>query len=648
MIMRKKLLTKHCAMMLLALFAVAWSTQAWAITINVNVTGNQAPYVYAWDDQDLLLGAYPGTQLTNVKKVGNKTWYYIDIDATSANLILSFGTDETKTGDITDITGNRYFEFANNNANNVTDYYDLPEGTSYEGTPFTYLVDINNWNYVNAYVWGANGNNAAFPGERMTYVGKNGNGNNVYKWTGTTPTNPTNVIFSNGDNSNDKSGDLTWKNGAVWSNYAYDYQMAIAGAALNSSDFPDENLRKAITACLGVQEVHTFMTDDVRILDINYDTSKGMSGKITDPTGLEKFTALEELYARDNSLTHLDLTHTTTLRILDVSGNNVLQGMRGTSHCNANEHGVNVKGNNFFKKLIADDCTGWKYNAGLGSGNDYQNITSLEYISQKNNPLDGWSSGFNAQTKLKYLDLTNTGQNVSHSTQSSRISVNGLTNLETLILADNTHLCSSASLDLTHNTKLIYLDLSNTGMNEARAKTTLNTVALSNLETLKINKNPNMASAYTAKLSNLKHFEIADGDLYFTSAHQLSSLTPTNNPNLEYLNISNDKISSSINPIDGFQSLKTVIAGSNPSMPRLTINNCPAIESVDVSNNTTQTILSITNSALNTIPAIDVTNTPLLTKLDLTGNVFTKVPTTGISSLTTLVMNNNQLSDKCK
>ena len=645
--MKQNLLTKHCALLLLALFATAWSMQAWAITINVNVSGNQAPYVYAWDNnQNPLLDTYPGTQLTNIKRVGNKTWYFIDIDATSANLILSFGTDETKTGDITGITGNRYFEFANNYANNVTDYYDLPEGTSYEANPFTYLVNTKNWNSVKAYVWGANGNNANFPGELMTFVGTNGNGNKVYKWTGATPANPTNVIFVNGDNESEKSGDLTWKNGAVWSNYAFDYQMAIAGAALNGSDFPDENLRKAISASLGVQEGQTFITDDVRVLDINYDTSKGMTGKITNPTGIEKFTALEELYARDNSLTHLDLTHTTTLRILDVSGNDVLQGMRGTSYCSATGHGVNVKGNNNFKKLIADDCSAWIYNAGLGSNNtNYQYISSLEYISQKNNPLDGWSSGFEAQTNLKYLDLTNTGQNVNHSTQSSRISVTALTNLDTLILANNTNLCSSAALDLTHNTNLIYLDLSNTGLNEARAKTTLNTVALSNLETLKVNKNPNMASAYTAKLPNLKHFEIADGDLYFTSAHQLSSLTPANNPNLEYLDISNDQIYSSANPIDGFQNLKTVIASGNPNMPRLTINNCPSIETVDVSNNTTQTILSITNSALTTIPAIDFTNTPLLTKLDLTSNNFTTVPDVSNQVITTMVMNNNLLTN---
>ena len=149
--MNRKLLTKHCAL-LLVLAAALWSSTALALTINVNVTGSQAPYVYAWDNnQTPLIGAFPGTQLTNVKKVGNKTWYYIDIDATNANIILSFGTDATKTVDIS-VNGNRYFEFANNNANNVTDYYDCPGGFVYETTPFVYLVDTKGWANAYAYV----------------------------------------------------------------------------------------------------------------------------------------------------------------------------------------------------------------------------------------------------------------------------------------------------------------------------------------------------------------------------------------------------------------------------------------------------------------------------------------------------------------
>lgn len=655
--MKQNLLTKHCALLLLLALATAWSTPAWALTINVKAS--QEPYVYAWDnDQNPLLDAYPGTKLTNTKNVGGQTWYYIDIDATNVNLILSFGTDDTKTGDINNIAGNRYFEFANNNADNLTDYFDLPDGVNYEANPFTYLVNTKNWNSVKAYVWGANGNNAAYPGEIMTYVGTNGNGNKVYKWTGATPVNPTNVIFSNGDNSNDKSGDLTWKNGAVWSNYAYNYQMAIAGAALNDSDFPDPNLRKAITASTGIAEGQTFMTDNIRVLDISYDTNKGMTGKITNPTGIEKFTALEELYSRDNSLSHLDLTHTSSLRILDVSGDNVLLGMRGVSYCNASGHGVNVKGNNNFKKLIADNCSAWEYNAGLGSNNaNYQYISSLEYISQKNNPLNGWSSGFTAQTNLKYLDVTNTGQKTSELTATNL----NFPSLETLILAKNastttpvlTNLtslktldvsnCAISSLDITNNTTLEYLFASGNATDPA--------MTIPNTNSLKwVDMSDGNLSYITSfnKLSNLQHLDLHNCPHLSAAQFNSSRINSTANPNLQYLNISQsgNSASSKITTFtDDWAYIDTLIVqGGNSPVEQIIVNNhMPNV--LDVTNNTTLTTLAINNCGLSTLPTITATGATALYKLDLSDNAFTDVPTTGISSLTTLVMNNNQLSD---
>lgn len=231
--MKNQLLTKHCALtLLMALIAATWSNDAWAraLTINVNVTGSQAPYVYAWDNaQNPLTDAYPGTQLTNVKRVGGKTWYYIDLDAESVNVILSFGDDDSKTVDITDIAGNRYFEFANNNANNVTDYYDLPADVEFETTPFCYAVNTNGWGSMYAYVYDSSSNpNHSWPGEEMTKVGTNGNGNDVYKWTGTTPANPATVIFNN--NNGSQTGNLTWANGAYWSVYGQDSKITITGA----------------------------------------------------------------------------------------------------------------------------------------------------------------------------------------------------------------------------------------------------------------------------------------------------------------------------------------------------------------------------------------------------------------------------------
>ena len=152
--MRKKLLTKHCAMMLLALLA-AWSSNAWAITINVSVTGNQAPYVYAWDNnQTKLLGNFPGTQLTTTRTVGGETFYYINIDASSVNIIISNGGSDTQTSDITGLTKTKYFRYfsGDKSAYDVTDYFDYPNGVSDENDNYAYLVNVSRWDNVYAYV----------------------------------------------------------------------------------------------------------------------------------------------------------------------------------------------------------------------------------------------------------------------------------------------------------------------------------------------------------------------------------------------------------------------------------------------------------------------------------------------------------------
>lgn len=622
--MRKKLLSKHCALLLLAL-AAAWSTQAWAITINVNVTGNQAPYVYAWDNnQNPLIGAFPGTQLTNIKKVGNKTWYYIDIDATSVNVILSFGTDATKTGDIA-VNGNRYFEFANNYANNVTDYYDCPGGFEFESSPFVYLVDTKNWANAYAYVWNGNQNNS-WPGDKMEYLGTNGNGNKVYKWSNAninfTPANiKFNNVADNGSTVYEEGNNLNWTNGAFWSNYNWSYAMTVTGTVLNSTNFPDANLRKAITASTGIAENGVVTANNVKVLDISYDANNGMTGKITNPTGIELFTELEELYSHNNSLTHLDLTHTSSLRILDVSGDDVLLGMRGTSYCNPSGHGVNVKGNNNFKKLIANDCSAWAYNAGLGTNNsNYQYITSLEYISEKNCPLDGWSTGFDFQTGLKYLDISNTGQKTTNGVPT--VDVTHLTQLETLIVANNyksgAHLGSVKGLE---------------------------------------------------GLNNLKYFDISGCD---GNPHAIvATFTNTQKGVLEYLDISNQHMTTTgADPaLDGFTALKTfkhntqatwtkglsvnncsalevVDVTGNEAMTGLTINNCPSLQEVIVTSNTSLPLLSITNSSLTTLPTITgLTTATALHKIDLTGNAFTAVPAVEATNVTTMVMNSNLLTD---
>lgn len=640
----KSVTTKTYTTLLLALLAALWSTNAWA-AVTVNVKAPSAPHIYAWDanQNKLTTNVFPGDEMADTKTVDGVTYYTKTFEnETSINLL--FTNNGQQTSDFSDITGEVYFNYDGS----TKAYGKIPSSIAYEPGNIAYFVNTKNWDCVYAYVFNGNTNNG-WPGPEISQLTTDGANQGVYKFGPFTDFNPTKIIFSNG--SGKQTPDLDFTQGGYYVYGEYDNGNSTRADLVATIDasrisntatyFADEHFREAITKNLGVNEGASFTPSDVTVLDLSYDANV-MTGKISSintPSGggIDYFTNLKELYLNDNDLQYLKLTKNSSLEILEMRNNPTIVGFTANASTVETNHAIIMPPSANkppLKRLDASGCTnlGW-----FQAINGTYGINTLEWLSLNSCPLDGWSTGISAQTGLKYLDLTNTGM-------TSAITVAALTELDTLIVANNPNIGSSY-INMTHCNKLRYFDLTNTGLTTDNAKTTLNTVALSNLETLKISGNSSMRYAYTTTLSSLKHFEIADGDLYFTSTYQLSTLTPTNNPNLEYLDISNAKISSSANPIDGFQNLKTVIAGSNPNMPKLTINNCPAIENIDISNNTSETILSITNSGLTSIPSITATGTTSLYKLDLTGNAFTDVPTTGIASLTTLVMNNNQLSD---
>ena len=660
--MKKNLMFR---VMAVALMFIACGQMRAAVTIHVNASS--APHVYAWDNSKTdLLGAWPGKQLTKVKKVGDKDWYYIDVDdSNGVNIIISNGSDATKTGDITDITGDRYFEFTSGSANNVTDYYDYPTGVKYETRPFTYLVNVKRWSKVYAYVWDKNSNqNAEYPGVEMTLVGRNANGFDVYEWTGDTPANPTNVIFTNGsEGSDNKSGDLTWKNGAYWSNHEYDSRLTVEGVVLNSTYFPDENLRKAIGAATGVEEGNPITTRDVTVLDISYDESKGMTGKVTDPAGLNYFDHLEELYSKNNSLSHLDLRNSPVLRVLDISGDNTLLGFRASTYISASGHGIAVKeGITTFKSFTADGCTQLCYMAGLNSTN--QKISSLERISLKNcEKMDGWSSGIAQQKGLKYLDLTNTGQDAGHSTNDSRISLSALTALDTLILANNKNLANVP--DIKNCTQLKYLDLSNCAISrDALNKENFEGAGGANLKYLDVSGNTLLYSLYVMDKTGLetllmsgckaydwgsleycpqlKHVDLSGCTAMVTT--MWSHLKGDVHTALQYLNLGNGTTAVSGQEIN-FPALDTLVINNHSTITHLNVTgHCPAV--IDIANDPKLTKLSITACGLTEFTAqlVGTETSAALTTLDLTGNLFTAVPDVSAGAFTTMVMNNNRLT----
>ena len=598
--MKQNLLTKHCALLLLALFATAWSSNAWA-GVTINVKSSETIYLYVWDDteaQTPLNGDYPGTAMTATTTVQGETWYtktFAGYD--KVNFILSKGgtieeADATKTADLsTDPNGKGvtngcvYYEYDENKygsakVDNLTDFYDLPAGVTFESTNVTvYFVNTNQW--AEPYVYISNGGsgygnqNNDWPGDAMTKVGTNSNGWDVYKWSNNYPNNPSIVIFSN--NGSTQTGNLPYDQNGYYSGYNNGGSGSITtvsserdGTVVYNTPayFSDANMRVALEAALGVPASSTNVTDASHAIATKSVKSLDISGhSITNTTGVAYFTELEELYASNNNLTFADLQNATKLRILDMHQNENLLGF-GT--------GAPGTSNNIVR---------------LPSG-------CLQYIDMSNTRLRNYATAAFANKVAGTLE-TFIARDVYYTSNEARLAFNNIDDITTL-------------------TKLKYLDVSGCDGTPVQIVSKLANMK-STLEYLDISDQHMTATGADPALDGftaLKTFK------FNTQASWTNALTIDNCPSLEVVDVT-----------------------GNLKMSGLTINNCPALTNVVVTNNTLLPVLSITSSNLTEIPEITGLSTAtVLTKIDLTGNAFTQVPEIG-GNVNTMVMNSNQLTD---
>ena len=96
-----------------------------SITVYVKA---DAPYIYAWDGGGgALTDEWPGTKLTQKRTVGGTEFYYKTFDKPTAdyaiNFVLNQGGDETKTDDITEVTGDVFYTFSDNQARDLSNIY---------------------------------------------------------------------------------------------------------------------------------------------------------------------------------------------------------------------------------------------------------------------------------------------------------------------------------------------------------------------------------------------------------------------------------------------------------------------------------------------------------------------------------------------
>ena len=640
--MRKKLLTKHCALMLLAIFATAWSTTAWA-GVTINVKSNQTIYLYAWDnDENPLFGDFPGTEMTKTTNVQGETWYTKTFPGyEKVNFLLSLGGDNvenTKTGDLSSDpnnkgvkNGNVYYEYdpqkyGDNKVNNLTDLYDIPVSVTYEPSNVTvYYVNTNSWN--NPYVYISNGNagmgnqNNNWPGDPMTKIGTNSNGWDIYKWSNNYPNNPNLVIFSN--NGNNQTSNIPYTRNGYYSGATNSGCIAEIGTERDGTViyntpayFNDAKMRTALEDAFRVPASSTNVTDaahaivakSVKVLDVS-------NHEISNLGGVENFTQLEELYAQNNSINRFGYSpEQTSLKVLNLSNNPNLKTTM--SSYNASDYNgatgrIYILGFSGLEELYLDDCDFGGTGGGIGIGSSSSVLPNLKILSAKNNPNLNAMSTLKNGAHLEYINLSNCGLS---STALGRDNFNGAggTNLKYLDVSDNPNLYS------------VYLN------------------DKSNLETIIMKNCTSYDYGSFNYCKKLKHADFS-GCTGLTST-MWDHLKPETHADLQYLNLSNGTTSVNNNTFS-FPALDTLIVNNHNGLTTLKISShCPSI--IDITNDANLTTLSITGCGLHEMPSVtDLSTTTALTKIDLSNNNFTAVPEVTSTTVTTMVMNSNMLSN---
>ena len=130
-------------------------------------------YYYVWDSSSYPLGSWPGTKISQTKKVNGDTFYYYTISSTdmnySFNLIIGNGSsgNGNQTVNITGITHDIYLELGTQNGK-----YNVNDVTEQYSTPLTATVYFKDpgWSTVNYYAWDDNGTSllGGWPGTGIT------------------------------------------------------------------------------------------------------------------------------------------------------------------------------------------------------------------------------------------------------------------------------------------------------------------------------------------------------------------------------------------------------------------------------------------------------------------------------------------------
>ena len=596
--------------LLVIALCIGSAAQVHAITIKVQ-KGGTAPYLYAYlgsgDNATILTGNWPGTQFTN--KDDNGFWTMDIPNQTTVNLILNMGDGKPQTGNILNVAGilgvAKFMYDGNTNCYTILPQLGNDDGYIYFNCPpdwgnynedghrpYVYFLDSND-NQL-----GVNG----WPGWEMTYVGLDGGGFQIYKYRTDNWNGISKLIFNSGSNAH-QTGNLYYVANGY---YNTDGCQTTTHKLSSSNGYTDGNFRSSIASQLGIQDGNVFIPNNVTYLDVS---NQGISSL----AGINNFSHLQTLIANNNNISRADLGSNANLEILDFNSNS--SSLIGPSAYSGEGH-ITFAHNAPLKYLDLSNNSGLTYFSAIY--NTY-GINTLDTLKLSNVPL-GWPSAITHQSNLTYLDL------------------------------NNSNLKSTDEVNLTALTNLKYLDLSNNS-NLKKDKLTVPS-SLPSLKTLKLNGCTNLSrnsehggSIDLSPFSALEILEFNNVDLMTsTIVGTISSAKST----LKSIDFSNDQM---VNPsLSGFTALETLNASNNTTLHLLTLSNCPAIESIDVSGSMNMTEIALVNQGYSnanfTLPTITATGCDALHILNLSDNSFTSVPELPNvpSTIQSLKLNNNNLS----
>lgn len=201
-------------------------------TFTIYVNADKAPYLYAWNSDGNLNGAWPGKEMTETYTTDDgKTWYKHTFTAPVTNIILTDNAGN-QTDDIPGIDSDTYLTYDGaETANDVTYVYDgsadpsqLPDcATTLPGHIYAYFEGDGEYINPSAWAWSSTKNytGGTWPGTALKAVGTTQEGNTVYLWDGGEDKGdqPEMIIFNN--TPSPQTQNLVFVNGGYYNSNGY-------------------------------------------------------------------------------------------------------------------------------------------------------------------------------------------------------------------------------------------------------------------------------------------------------------------------------------------------------------------------------------------------------------------------------------------